>query len=449
MIESSDAEKIQNDYLDILEKSIKFIYDKAKERGAKPSNQISITVDNKNVYRGVIKDEKFQGISPFVDRDLVDKLNKAIFNPQSLKGKVSIKIGREEVFCVKDGVVVKDKLGLSQSLSQSQNSESQNNVSVSSERTYSLEELQKQIDVLQKKVQEQQKLVDSLKDPQSQTEESIAKLTQQVNELFKFLEKQQKLIENTQQALVRANRSLPPIQNAKLQNFVGAVENQAKQIAQNLYKSVKDAVMPKYNQVKNEIVGMKAQVEKRVNDFKSRIIERSVNTLLKWLGTKQPDGSFSFKSDNFDFQQIEGQVIVRAKNGDVILENGTLSPNTSEQQIKTLENVKEVVDENTKSIEQSVKILLKSFGTKNDRDGSLSFKSENFYFQQTDEDVVILDNNGSVVLEKGVLSPNVSEQQMEAMDKLQQSMSEYENLEQQELELKKQESELLSRSLRA
>ncbi|UKP01213.1 Atg14 domain-containing protein [Nostoc sp. UHCC 0870] len=284
MIEVSDAEKIEKDYLETLENLIKIIYESAKRRGIKSSNEISIAVDNENVYRGKIDDNNFNKINPFIDKNLVDKLNQAIFEPQNLKGKVSIKIGEEEVFHVEDGVVVKDKLGLSQPLSQTQENESQKNKPIV-ERTYSVEELQKQVNVLQKKVQEQQELVESLKSGQL-NEESIAQLAQQIGELFKSLEKQQKLIEKTQQTLAKVNRSLPAIQNTKLQNFVGGIEKGVKQIAQGLFKSLKDSVMSRVNHTKQQMNGMKSQVKSKVDNWKHKTHQWSENAKGKAIEKK-------------------------------------------------------------------------------------------------------------------------------------------------------------------
>ncbi|QLE59715.1 hypothetical protein [Nostoc sp. TCL26-01] len=347
MIEASDAEKIENDYLETLENLIKIIYESAKNRGVKSSNKISITVDNEKIYRGRIDDNNFHRINPFIEKNLVDKLNKAIFEPQKLKGKVSIKIGEEEVFHVEDGVVVKDGLGLSiklsQSQSQTQENESQRNLQVA-ERTYNVEELQKQVDVLQNQVQEQQKLFESWKSSQV-TEESITQLTQQIGELFKSLEKQQNLNENTQQTLAKINRFLPPIQNTKLQNFVGGIEKGVKQIAQGLLKRVEDAIMPKLNNVKNQIYNWKYKTYKWSENAKGKAIEKSVRALLRIFGKSNSDGSVSFKSSSFDFEQQGDNIIVRAKNGEPVLHNGALSPNVSEQQLKALKKVNVVVEQ--------------------------------------------------------------------------------------------------------
>lgn len=385
MIESSDVQEVKNDYLEILEALIQKIHLTAKEKGLNPSKSISILVGTEKIYKGIIGDNSLKEINPFVSADLVEKLNTAISNPQNTKSTVLIKIGRKEVFRVKNGKIETDKLGLSKSISQSQNQ-----ATVSEKRIYSVEALQKQVEALQNKVIEQQKLVDSLKfQSQLQTQESIVKLTQQVAQLFKSLEKQQKLIEKTQLVLFQGSeRCLPSVQNTKLQNWVGAVESKVKRTAKNILEWVKDALTPEIVQMKNQIEELKSQVNQQVaklkdevrsqtnsiktkmkstvdnavndvqsaiqttrqeftraiDDVKSQTIEKSVKALLKYLGTQNPDGSITFKSKSFDFQQVGNNVTVQAKDGNEILKDGVLSSTASPQEIEALDKVQSVVD---------------------------------------------------------------------------------------------------------
>jgi hypothetical protein len=346
MIEPSDAKEVKNDYLEILEALIQKIHRTAKDKGLNPSRELSISVGTEKIYKGLIGDNSLDKINPFVSADLVEKLNTAISNPRNLKGTVSIKVGQSEVFRVKNGKVETDKLGLSQSQTQRKAPE---------ERTYSVEALQKQVEVLQRRVEEQQKLVDRIK-ADTETPESLAKLFAQVEEMSKSLSKQQKAIEKTQQALSQVSEcSLPPIQNTQLQNWVGAVEIKLKQTARNVFERVKDALTPEVTKVRNKIEEMKSQVSQQVknlkdeftraiDDVKSKTIEGSVRALLKHLGTKNPDGSITFQSKSFDFQQRGENVTVRAKDGNEVLENGVLSPTVSERQIEALDKVQSVVD---------------------------------------------------------------------------------------------------------
>ncbi|WP_341531426.1 hypothetical protein WKK05_37595 (plasmid) [Nostoc sp. UHCC 0302] len=375
MMDSSDGKEIKKDYLETLEVLLKKIFQKAKEKEYKPDKQILIKVGQENVYKGV-PSETIKDINPLISKDLVDKLEKAFTTPEKLNNVVSIRIGKEEVFRVQDGENKVDKLGLSQAQKQTQKK-------ALAEPVYSVEALQKQVDVLQKKMQEQQTLVDQLK-TQPQSSESITKLFSQVEEMSKSLEKQQKAIEKTQQSLASLSKhSLPRIQNTRLQNFVGGIENKVKQTSKNLFDKFKDTLTPeivklrnsvaqqmseiKYqisqqvstlkNEMQSQVDGIKSQVETSVNnvresvdskisDVKQKAIEQSVKALLTTFGEKQPDGSITFRSTNFNFEQKGETVNVKANsNGVEVIKDGVIASEVTAEQITQLEKVQPAVDE--------------------------------------------------------------------------------------------------------
>jgi uncharacterized protein YjbJ (UPF0337 family) len=395
MIDDGDAKEIKQDYLDILEALLKNIQQKAKSKEIQTSNDISIYSGGKQVYKGVsLQSPSKNTLTP----EQLENINKAISDPKSSQGTISIKIGQSEIFRVQNGQVTNDKLGLAP--------RTQKNFVVTKERVYSVEALQKQVAVLQKKLSEQQKLVESIKETQ-QTPESLSKLIDQVAEMGKSLEKQQQLIENTQKALLQVNeRSLPQIQNTKLQNWVGKIEHQVKQTSKNVFERIKDVLTPEVTKLRNEIASFQSQINQQITSFKDEVkyqtdsvrnelnqqvgnltgelrtqadgvkntveqkikgvqsaidntrtelraavddvkgqaIEQSVKAMLNILGKDNPDGSKSFKSTNFDFERLGDNVIVRAKNGEAVLTDGVLSPNVSEQQRKALDKVQSVVD---------------------------------------------------------------------------------------------------------
>lgn len=80
--------------------------------------------------------------------------------------------------------------------------------------------------------------------------------------------------------------------------------------------------------------------------------------------------------------------------------------------------ITEKTDVKGQAIEQSVKALLNILG-KDNPDGSKSFKSTNFDFERLGDNVIVRAKNGEAVLTDGVLSPNVSEKQLQALDKVQ------------------------------
>ncbi|MDZ7965853.1 MAG: hypothetical protein RM368_12895 [Nostoc sp. DedSLP03] len=395
MIDDGEAKEIKRDYLEILESLLKLIHAKAKEKGLDPSKDVHIYSSSSKVYQGTLGESPSKNL---LTPTIVENLKKALSDPKNSQGAISIKIGNEKVFHIKNGEVLTDKLGLAPP--------SQPNKVVSNERIYSIEALQKQVKVLQSKLQAQQKLVDSIKETQ-QTPESLSKLIDQVAEMGKSLEKQQQLIENTQKALSQVNeRSLPQIQNTVLQDWVGTVENQVKQTAKNVFEWVKDALTPEVTKLRNEIALLKSQINEQITSFKDEVkyqtesvrnelnqqvgnltgelrtqvdgvkntveqslmgvksaidntrtelraavddvkgqaIGQSVKAMLNILGKDNPDGSKSFKSTNFDFERLGENIIVRAKNGEAVLTDGVLSPNVSEQQLQALDKVQSVVD---------------------------------------------------------------------------------------------------------
>ncbi|MBN3869724.1 hypothetical protein [Nostoc sp. JL33] len=395
MIDDGDAKEIKRDYLDILEALLKNIQQKAKSKEIPTSNDISIYAGGQQVYKGLVGQSPSKNL---LTSEQLENINKAITDPKNSQGTILIKIGKSEVFRVQNGRITNDLLGLAPP--------SQPNKVVTKERIYSVEALQKQVKVLQSKLQAQQKLVESIKETQ-QTPESLSKLIDQVAEMGKSLEKQQQLIENTQKALSQVNeRSLPQIQNTVLQNWVGTVENQVKQTAKNVFEWVKDALTPEVTKLRNEIALLKSQINEQITSFKDEVkyqtdsvrnelnqqvgnltqelrtqadsvkntveqslmgvksaidntrtelraavddvkgqaIEQSVKALLNILGKDNPDGSKSFKSTNFDFERLGDNVIVRAKNGETVLTDGVLSPNVSEKQLQALDKVQSVVD---------------------------------------------------------------------------------------------------------
>lgn len=363
MIESGDAGEIKRDYLEILSSLLQLIQEKAKSKEIRTSDDVTINVGREKVYKGAIGEKPSKNtLTP----EQVDKISIAILDPKKSQGTITIKIGQQEVFRVQNGQVKTDKLGLTP-----QPAPAQKTAQKSPAKTPdSVETLQKQVAVLQSKVSAQQKLIDGLQENQH-SPEVVSKLVAQVSELSKSLEQQQKFIENIQKALSEVNeRSLPPIQNTKLQNWVGSIEKNFKQTAKKLIVQIKDALTPvvtklrakvnkqvsglkekisaQANSVKKSVdqrvETVKSNINKSVDSVKGQVVEESVKALLKIFGQPNPDGSLSFKSSSFDFERLGEDIIVRAKNGDIVLENGELSPNVSSEQLQALDKVQPVVD---------------------------------------------------------------------------------------------------------
>lgn len=148
MIESGDASEIKRDYLEILESLLKLIQQKAESKEIRASDDVTINVGREEVYKGAIGEKPSKNtLTP----EQVNKISIAISDPKNSQGTIIIKIGKQEVFRVQDGQVKTDKLGLipQQALAQKTAQKSQ------AKTPDSVETLQKQVAVLQSKVEAQ------------------------------------------------------------------------------------------------------------------------------------------------------------------------------------------------------------------------------------------------------------------------------------------------------
>ncbi|MBC6431881.1 hypothetical protein FM036_14240 [Nostoc sp. HG1] len=143
MIDDGEAKEIKRDYLEILESLLKLIHAKAKEKGLDPSKDVHIYSSSSKVYQGTLGESPSKNL---LTPTIVENLKKALSDPKNSQGAISIKIGNEKVFHIKNGDVLTDKLGLAPP--------SQPNKVVTKERIYSVEALQKQVKVLQSKLQD-------------------------------------------------------------------------------------------------------------------------------------------------------------------------------------------------------------------------------------------------------------------------------------------------------
>lgn len=386
MIDPSDAKDIKQDYLAVLEALFNKIKLKAKQQGLAPNDKDSMSIffGSRKVY------EQSTGEKPSINKinsKQVEALNKAISEPETLKGSISIKINQQKVFHAKDGKVIVDKLDLTNLQNQSQKN-------TSDERTYSVEALQKQVEVLQNRVEQQQKLVESLKQ-QPQTQETFIKLATQVEDLFKSLEKQQKLIEKTQLGLQQINerQNATPV-NSKLQNWVGAIETKVKQVSKSAFEQVKSVVNP-------EIVKLRSQISKQAEELKKQIEQQITNIR----------DDLSKKLDN------------------VMLAADTKINSTLYDVNQKIENVRSTLDTNVratkgKAIEAGVTAMLHLFGDRH-KDGFVTFESKNFNFEQSGDKVTVKAKDGREVLKNGILTLDALESEVEALEQVQSGVDEY------------------------
>lgn len=323
MIDKGDANSIKSDYLESLQLIINRIIQKKDQSKEKINNNITIVVGQKTVFQG----ENIQNptINTIKAED-VKKIEKAIDNPESLKGSIIIKVDDKQIFNVDKGQLVKDELKLS-------------NVPVVKatvkERTYTVKELQKQVEVLKSRLDEQEKTITQLSN-QPQNKETLERLTKEIETMAESLTKQQKLIDATQKSLNEMNLVKP--QNTRLQNWVGSIENKVKEVSNSLFESAKN---------KMREVGKK--IDDSIYRAKSKMIEVAITTLLDKLGTRnRHDGSLSFTSNKYQFHQDGNKVTLSTKEGVNVFKNGEISKEISpalQEEIKQLpEKVFELMD---------------------------------------------------------------------------------------------------------
>jgi len=324
MLDKSEANSIKNDYLETLQTIINRIIQKKEqpEKGA-INNNISIVVGQKTVFEG--ENVQKPKINDLKSGD-VKKIETALNNPESFKGSITIKVDDKEVFNIDKGKLVKDELGLS-------------NAPVTKpavkERTYTVKELQKQVEVLKNKLSEQEKTIAKL-NSEPQSKETLEKLTQEMEKMAESLNKQQKLIEETQKSLNQMSLAKP--QNSRLQNWIGSIENKVKEVSNSFLDSAK-----------NQLKQVGERINNSLNGAKNKMIEVSVITVLNKLGNRQPDGSLSFTSNKYQFHQEGDKITLRTKEGEKLMENGKIAPSVTpaqEMEVKQLpEKVFKLIDE--------------------------------------------------------------------------------------------------------
>ncbi|MDJ0696926.1 hypothetical protein [Mastigocoleus sp. MO_188.B34] len=304
-----------------------------------------------------------------MDSEAIEKLRKAIYEPERLKGTVRIGISSgEDVYRVTNGSITTDKIAIEKIRNNTQ-SES---ISQKSEKSSALERIQKQMVVFEQQIQQQK-----LENNPDKTLEFINKLQEQIQNQQESIEKLTQALTNT----VKVNAPNP--ENSKLQNFVGSIERKVKEVAKGIINQVKKIVQPKIDAVKSKIDDFKSKVKQKVDgvkdaidgtkntitsnvsktvnmvasnvlDAKGKVIEASVGTMLKAVGEKQGDGSISFSSENYNFR-MEGDAISvhRKSDGAEILNKGEFTSHTLKEDLKNMEKVESVAQKYTYEVAES------------------------------------------------------------------------------------------------
>lgn len=117
-VSEHDVNHLSREYKETWKEFLNFLIVKALKAGKKPDNSVTVKVDGQTVYENI----KGRETRNSLQAQTIQTVKTTITNPESLKkGSISIYIGDEKVFQVKDGKVLKDDLELVSTPQQKQN----------------------------------------------------------------------------------------------------------------------------------------------------------------------------------------------------------------------------------------------------------------------------------------------------------------------------------------
>lgn len=419
MINPSEGKQIQQDYLETLDAIVRSIREKVKSQGLEDDKNLSIVIGGNTVY----KENGQEVVKSTITPEQVEMLNKALSEPQSLKGAIRIMLGREKLYHAHYGQVLTDKLGLSPKQSQAQVQEQ------SSRETISLKSLQQQIDALGQRVQEQQKLIDSLN--QENRQDVVTQLLSEFTNLQYAVAQQQQTIDQLQQRLEGViSQELPSAKNSVLQNWVGSIETKIKQTATNFYERVKTALTPKMEKLQSQVDELKTQVnqlftklETQINDFKYQT-QRNIQNVRSDIEQRID----SVKTDTYEALQdlqhkVSQQVQTVHKEVTKMAQSAhSKAVNSVREGVKAVSRT--VSETQGKAIEAGVGAMLHIFGDRHP-DGSVTFDSQNYHFHQHGNTISIKSKDGRDVFRDGNLTASATEKDIAALEEIQQDIDEY------------------------
>ncbi|MEJ6488017.1 hypothetical protein N0Y54_43550 [Nostoc punctiforme UO1] len=437
----SEGKQVQHDYLEILNDILHKLLEKGKFQELDTTKDLSIYVGNQPKYKGHPDGEvSVNSMTP----ELVDKIKTAINDPQNLKGSVRIMIGKDKVYHVKDGEVLSDKLGLSSQISQNQSQSQQPAKPV--QQSSSIEDLQKQVEALQQKVQNQQSLIDSFATQKQSSVEVTQKLSTDLISLKQAFDAQQKTIEQLQKGLEAINnQNNPAVKNATLHDWINSIETKAKNTAKNLYEQVKTALTPKVDKVKTQleaqIVTLKEQMNQQMESLKTEMrsqVAALKNEFESQLGVVN-DGIGEVKqlvTDEIQHGMERHQSAMGAIHNKVSEEVNTVhkqitqavgdihsaANHTVKQNLEKVTN--SVMDIKGKALAKGVDSMLRLFGDQH-RDGSRSYESKNYNFYQHGDSITVTAKDGRAVMVDGDLTANATENDVESLEEVGEVVSDY------------------------
>lgn len=437
----SEGKQVQHDYLEILNDILHKLLEKGKFQELDTTKDLSIYVGNQPKYKGHPDGEVSVNL---MTPELVDKIKTAINDPQNLKGSVRIMIGKDKVYHVKDGEVLSDKLGLSSQISQNQSHSQQPAKPVQQSST--IEDLQKQVEALQQKVQNQQTLIDSFATQKQSSVEVTQKLSTDLISLKQAFDAQQKTIEQLQKGLEAINnQNNPAVKNATLHDWINSIETKAKNTAKNLYEQVKTALTPKVDKVKaqleTQITTLKEQMNQQMESLKTEMrsqVAAVKNEFESQVGVVK-DGIGEVKqlvSDEIQHGMERHQAAMGAIQSKVSEEVNTVhkqitqavgdihsaTNHTVKQNVEKVTN--SVMDIKGKALAKGVDSMLRLFGDQHS-DGSRSYESKNYNFYQNGDSITVTAKDGRAVMVDGDLTANATENDVESLEEVGEVVSDY------------------------
>lgn len=437
----SEAKVVQHDYLEILNDILHKLLEKGKFQELDTTKDLSIYVGNQPKYKGHPDGEvSVNSMTP----ELVDKIKTAINDPQNLKGSVRIMIGKDKVYHVKDEEVLSDKLGLSSQISRNQSQSQQPAKPVQQSST--IEDLQKQVEALQQKLQDQQSLIDNFANQKQSSVEVTKQLSTDLISLKQAFDAQQKTIEQLEKGLEAINnQNNPAVKNATLHDWINSIETKAKNTAKNLYEQVKTALTPKVDKVKaqleTQIVTLKEQMNQQMESLKTEMrsqVAAVKNEFESQVGVVK-DGIGEVKqlvSDEIQHGMERHQAAMGAIHSKVSEEVNTVhkqitqavgdihsaTNHTVKQNVEKVTN--SVMDIKGKALAKGVDSMLRLFGDQHSN-GSRSYESKNYNFYQNGDSITVTAKDGRAVMVDGDLTTNATQNDVESLEEVGEVVSDY------------------------
>ncbi|MBD2438855.1 hypothetical protein [Nostoc sp. FACHB-110] len=434
----SEGKQVQQDYLQILDDILQKILEKGQFHSLDSKRDISILVGKELKYKGNPNGEVAVNL---MSPGIVEKLNTAINDVKNLKGSVRIMIGKNIAFHAKNGEILTDKLGLANEIKQNRTQ-----VAKPVQQSLSIENLQKQVEALQQKVQEQQSVIDRFVKQENSSVESTQKLSTDLANLKQAFDTQQKTIEQLQKGLEAINKkNLPTVKNESLSKWLNSIESKAKNTAKNLYEQVKTALTPKVDKVKTQLETQITTLQEQINqqmqsvkaEMKSQLasikseLESQVGVVKDGIAEVKQLASNEVQHGIERHQAATGAIqskiseeinTVHKQVTKAVGDLHSLANNTVKENLEKVTN--SVMEVKGKAFSKSIDSMLRLFGNQNS-DGSRSYESKNYNFYQQGDSITVTAKDGRAVMVDNSLTNQATDKDVESLEEVEEIVSDY------------------------